>query len=348
MKHGIFNCSFVNINNIRAFDEILFLLSLGTGVGFSVERQSIAELPVVSETFYNTDTTINVADSRIGWAKALRELIGLLYLGQIPKIDYSLIRPAGARLKTFGGRASGPEPLKDLFNFCIRVFQNSAGRKLTSIECHDIVCKIGEIIVTGGVRRSALISLSNLSDDRMRDAKTGQWWLSNSQRALANNSAVYTEKPEIGIFMKEWLSLYESKSGERGIFNRLAAKKQVEKIDRIFQPTMGLNPCVSGDTIINTSIGNITIKELTEQFNNGEKNIEVLSFNINNEIVESKLITNAMKTRKNAELIEITIETENNTTKTLKLTPDHKVFTENRGYIRADSLTDEDIIILKE
>lgn len=239
-----YNCSFVAIDNPRSFDEILYILSCGTGVGFSVERQYVSQLPMIAESFYETDTTIVVQDSRIGWAKSLKEVIGLLYQGQIPKIDVSRVRAAGAPLKTFGGRASGPEPLVELFKFCVRVFRSAAGRKLQSIECHDIVCKIAEVIVVGGVRRSALISLSNLSDDRMRVAKSGQWWLENVQRALANNSACYTEKPDIGIFMEEWRSLYESRSGERGLFNLVAAKKSAEASGRRDPSKVaGTNPC---------------------------------------------------------------------------------------------------------
>jgi ribonucleoside-diphosphate reductase alpha chain len=246
-----YNCSFVAIDSPRSFDEILYILSCGVGVGFSVERQYVTQLPSVSEEFYDTDTTIVVQDSKIGWAKALKELIGLLYQGQVPKIDVSRVRPSGAPLKTFGGRASGPEPLVALFDFCIKTFKTAAGRRLQSIECHDIVCKIAEVIVVGGVRRSALISLSNLSDDRMRAAKSGQWWIENVQRALANNSACYTEKPDIGIFMDEWKSLYESRSGERGIFNLVAAKKSAENLGtnshgttrRDASKIAGTNPC---------------------------------------------------------------------------------------------------------
>ena len=240
-----YNCSYVAVSRVQAFDEILYVLMNGTGVGFSVERQYITQLPPVAEEFHPSDTVITVADSKLGWAKALKELVGMLYIGQIPRWDLSKIRPAGAPLKTFGGRASGPEPLERLFEFCVTTFQNSRGRKLSSIECHDIVCKIAEIVVVGGVRRSALISLSNLSDDRMRHAKSGQWWNDNGQRALANNSACYTEKPDMGIFMDEWKSLYESKSGERGIFNRASANKMAEKTGRrqIEGHEFGTNPC---------------------------------------------------------------------------------------------------------
>ena len=240
-----YNCSYVAVDRVAAFDEILYVLMNGTGVGFSVERQFTTKLPVVAEEFYHSDTVIQVADSKLGWAKGFKELLGMLYIGQIPRWDLSKVRPAGAPLKTFGGRASGPDPLESLFEFCVTTFQNASGRKLSSIECHDIVCKIAEIVVVGGVRRSALISLSNLSDDRMRHAKSGQWWNDNGQRALANNSACYTEKPDMGIFMDEWKSLYESKSGERGIFNRASANKMAEKTGRrqIEGHEFGTNPC---------------------------------------------------------------------------------------------------------
>ena len=240
-----YNCSYVAVDRVAAFDEILYVLMNGTGVGFSVERQFTAKLPVVAEEFFHSDTMITVADSKLGWAKAFKELLGMLYIGQIPRWDLSKVREAGAPLKTFGGRASGPDPLESLFEFCVTTFQNASGRKLSSIECHDIVCKIAEIVVVGGVRRSALISLSNLSDDRMRHAKSGQWWNDNGQRALANNSACYTEKPDMGIFMYEWKSLYESKSGERGIFNRASANKIAEKTGRrqIEGHEFGTNPC---------------------------------------------------------------------------------------------------------
>ena len=240
-----YNCSYVAVNRIQAFDEILYVLMNGTGVGFSVERQFVSELPLVAEEFHETDTVIVVSDSKMGWAKAFKELVGLLYIGQIPKWDMSKVRAAGAPLKTFGGRASGPAPLVNLFNFTVNTLKTSAGRRMSSLECHDIVCKIAEVVVVGGVRRSALISLSNLSDDRMRHAKSGSWWEQNSQRALANNSACYTEKPDMGIFMDEWTALYNSKSGERGIFNRASANKMAEKNGRrtIEGHEFGTNPC---------------------------------------------------------------------------------------------------------
>lgn len=240
-----YNCCYVAVDKPQSFNEILYILMNGTGVGFSVERQFVSKLPEVADEFFETETTIVVGDSKIGWAKAYKELMGMLYVGQIPKWDMSQVRPSGAPLKTFGGRASGPEPLDGLFRFTVDIFRNAAGRKLTSIEAHDLVCKIADIVVVGGVRRSALISLSNLSDDRMRAAKSGQWWNTEPQRALANNSACYTEKPDIGVFMDEWKSLYDSKSGERGIFNREAARliaslngrREYEDID------FGTNPC---------------------------------------------------------------------------------------------------------
>ena len=239
-----YNCSYVTVNRVRAFDEILYVLMCGTGVGFSVERQYVSELPPVAEDFHATDTTIIVADSKVGWAKAYKELVSLLWAGQIPKWDTSRVRPSGARLKTFGGRASGPGPLEDLFRFTVAIMQQAAGRKLTSLEAHDIVCKIADVVVVGGVRRAALISLSNLSDDRMRHAKSGRWWDENRQRQLANNSAAYDEKPDMGIFMDEWKALYDSKSGERGIFNRAAANKKILADNiRELGYKFGTNPC---------------------------------------------------------------------------------------------------------
>lgn len=240
-----YNCAYLAVDSPRAFDEAMYVLLCGTGVGFSVERQYVQKLPEVSEEFHETDTTIIVADSKIGWAKSYRELISMLYAGQIPKWDVSKVRPSGSRLKTFGGRASGPEPLIDLFQFTVEIFKEASGRKLTSLECHDIMCKVADIVVVGGVRRSALISLSNLTDERMRKAKSGQWWEANPQRALSNNSVAYTEKPDVGIFLREMESLYESKSGERGIFNREAARKAAARSGRRETDSIefGCNPC---------------------------------------------------------------------------------------------------------
>ena len=240
---SMYNCSYLAVDNIVAFDEAMFVLLCGTGVGFSVERQYVQKLPEVPELF-QSETNIVVKDSKEGWAKSLRQLIALLYSGEIPTWDVSRVRPAGARLKTFGGRASGPAPLIDLFNFVIRTFKDAQNRKLSSIECHDIMCKIGEVVVVGGVRRSAMISLSNLSDDKMRHAKSGAWWENNPQRALANNSVSYSEKPDSLSFMREWMALVESGSGERGIFNREAAKKQAAKNGRRnADHEFGTNPC---------------------------------------------------------------------------------------------------------
>ena len=239
-----YNCAYCVVDDPKSFDEAMFILLCGTGVGFSVERQYVSKLPDVPEKLFPSEDVIVVHDSKEGWAKALRKVIAMLYAGEVPQWDVSKVRPAGAKLKTFGGRASGPGPLVELFNFTINTFKGAAGRKLSSIECHDLMCKIGEVVVVGGVRRSAMISLSNLSDDRMRHAKSGQWWEKNAQRALANNSVAYTEKPDMETFMREWLSLVESKSGERGIFSRPASKKQAAKNGRRdANHDFGTNPC---------------------------------------------------------------------------------------------------------
>ena len=251
-----YNCSYVKVDHIRSFDEILYVLMNGTGVGFSVEEEYVKKLPTIPEELYETDTTIVVADSKLGWARSFKELISLLYGGHIPKWDVSKVREAGAPLKTFGGRASGPAPLVDLFNFTVDTFKVAVGRKLKPIEAHDIVCKTAEIVVVGGVRRSALISLSDLNDREMRFAKSGQWWEKDVQRALANNSVNYKEKPDAGTFMREWLSLYDSKSGERGIYNGLASKYHIDDLNtrekdkdgtyiqrRLARDDFGTNPC---------------------------------------------------------------------------------------------------------
>ena len=239
-----YNCAYVPVDSVRTFDETMYILCCGTGVGYSVERQYINQLPVVPEELHDSETPIHVRDSKIGWASAYKEFISLLYAGSIPRWDLSKVRPAGARLKTMGGRASGPAPLDELFRFTVSVFKKAVGRKLNSLECHDLMCKIADIVVVGGVRRSALISLSNLTDERMRGAKAGQWWEEHPERALANNSVCYTEKPDISIFMKEWASLYDSKSGERGVFNRVAAaKKAGESGRRDMSFDWGCNPC---------------------------------------------------------------------------------------------------------
>ena len=250
-----YNCSYVKVDSPRSFDEILYILMNGTGVGFSVEEEYVNKLPTVAEEFYETESVIVVRDSKLGWAKSLKELYGMLWMGQIPTWDVTKVRPAGSPLKTFGGRASGPEPLEDLFKFSVNIFKNAKGRKLKSVEAHDLVCKIAEIVVVGGVRRSALISLSNLGDREMRYAKSGNWWETNVQRALANNSVNYKEKPDVGTFMREWLSLYDSKSGERGIYNSMSAKRSTERLNqekdkdgnniirRDAREDFGTNPC---------------------------------------------------------------------------------------------------------
>ena len=239
-----YNCSYIPIDSPRSFDEILYVLMCGTGVGFSAEREYTEKLPIVNEHLEDTETTIIVQDSKAGWARGLRELIACLYAGQVPKWDLSRLRPAGARLKTFGGRSSGPAPLDDLLKYTVSLFKQSAGRKLTTLECHDLVCKIASVIVVGGVRRSALISLSDLNSNRMRVAKSGDWFRDYPHRGLANNSAVYYERPDMNTFLKEWYSLYESKSGERGIFNRDSARKKVESIGRRDpEHRFGTNPC---------------------------------------------------------------------------------------------------------
>lgn len=305
-----FNCSFVAIDDPRAFDEILYILMCGTGVGFSVERQYIAQLPIVGidigftngkpviqtkDKLQPIDITIVVEDSKQGWASAYRDLLKHLYAGDIPKWDVSLVRPAGAKLVTFGGRASGPDPLVDLFKFTIETFKQACGRKLTSIECHDLVCKIADIVVVGGVRRSALISLSNLSDDRMRLAKSGQWWINDPQRALANNSATYTERPQTEIFLKEWMSLIESKSGERGIFNKHAAIKKAQETGRRDHTKIhGTNPCFAAGTLIHTTDGSIPIEQLvgkTVTVWDGEKEVTINNFRVTGENIETLLLT---------------------------------------------------------
>jgi ribonucleoside-triphosphate reductase (thioredoxin) len=239
-----YNCSYLPVDDPKAFDEAMYILLCGTGVGFSVEEKYVNRLPEVPDHLFESKTVVVVKDSKEGWAKALRQIIALLYAGEVPRWDVSAVRPAGARLKTFGGRASGPEPLVELFRYTVAKFKAAAGRKLNSLECHDILCKVGEVVVVGGVRRSAMISLSDLSDDRMAHAKAGNWWEGNGQRALANNSAVYTTKPSVGQFMREWSAIYESHSGERGIFNRYASQTQAARNGRRNpDQEWGTNPC---------------------------------------------------------------------------------------------------------
>ena len=267
-----YNCSFIAVDSPRAFDEAMYILMNGTGVGFSVEQKYINALPVVAEELYKTDTVIVVDDSKLGWAKAYKELIALLYQGQIPKWDLTKVRPAGARLKTFGGRASGPDPLDALFRFTIDIFRNSAGRRIKPLEAHDLMCKIGEVVVVGGVRRSALISLSNLDDFEMAKAKSGQWWEDNGQRALANNSAVYNIKPNTAQFLREWRNLYESKSGERGIYNMDSVRKHIDKFERRdSSKVVGTNPC--GEILLRAN----EFCNLTEVVIEAEDKVEDLS-----------------------------------------------------------------------
>jgi len=264
---AIFNCSYLVVDSPRAFDEMMYASLCGVGVGFSVERQYINKLPEVSEEMHDTESVIVVSDSKIGWASAYRELVSLLYAGKVPSWDMHKVRPAGAPLKVFGGRASGPEPLEDLFMFTVNIFKKAKGRKLTSLECHDLICKIAEVVVVGGTRRSATLSLSNPSDERMRMAKSGQWWQDAPHRALANNSIAYTEKPSFDLFLKEWHALYESKSGERGMFNRTAAKKQAAKTGRReVDHDFGCNPCCfTGDMRLLTAEGYVRFDELSKR-----------------------------------------------------------------------------------
>jgi len=237
-----FNCAAIAVAHPRVFDEIFYLLMNGCGVGFSVERQYTNKMPEVAEELHDTETTLDISDSKIGWARGLKELIALLYNGDVPLWDLSSVRPAGARLKTFGGRASGPDPLDQLFRYVVRVFTRAVGRKLNSIECHDLVCKIADTVIVGSVRRSACISLSNLTDDRMRRAKMGEWYLTDPQRMLSNNSVAYTEKPELVSFIEEFQSIYESKAGERGIVNKVALKKKAQTKGREYEGDYLLNP----------------------------------------------------------------------------------------------------------
>lgn len=322
-----YNCSYLPVDDPKSFDEAMFILMCGAGVGFSVERQYINKLPEVPEKLFHTETTIIVKDSKEGWSKALRMLLALLYSGEIPKWNTDKVRPAGSVLKTFGGRASGPEPLIELFQFIIRIFLNAQGRKLTSVECHDIMCKIGEVVVVGGVRRSAMISLSNLSDDRMRHAKSGAWWEANPQRSLSNNSAVYTEKPEVGMFLSEWLSLYESKSGERGIFNREASEKAAGRSGRRdTNHQFGTNPCLHPDSMVETIHGRMKIKDIV-------KPTMVYSMDKDGKLC-IRPCSASWISKKNAKTIKLTIASG----KELICTPDHKIFIEGRGWVEAQDI----------
>jgi len=321
-----YNCSYLTISHPRAFDEMMYCLMNGVGVGYSVERQYVSKLPEVAEKFYPTDTVIVVPDSRKGWCKSFKELISLLYSGCIPTWDLSKLRKEGERLKTFGGRASGPRPLDELFKFTVNTFKRASGRKLTSLECHDLCCKIAEIVVAGGVRRSALISLSNPSDDRMRDAKSGQWWVDNGQRALANNSASYTEKPDFGVFLKEWHSLYTSKSGERGFFSREAANKKVaENGRRKANPDFGCNPCCfTGNMLLLTEDGYTSFSELALK-----KTVNIVNHFGNT--TEGKVWSSGTKKVSS-------IHFWNNECEDIVCTPDHRFMTTDRLDLEAKDL----------
>lgn len=267
-----YNCSFIAVDSPRAFDEALYVLMNGTGLGYSVTQENVSKLPVINDEFFRTDSTIVVADSKLGWAKALKELVAMLYAGQIPFIDTSKVRPAGARLRTFGGRASGPAPLQQAFDFFIEVFKKAAGRKLTTLECHDLMCKIAECVVVGGVRRSAMISLSDINDNQIARAKVGEWWTANSQRALSNNSAIYTSKPDVETFLREWSTLIESKSGERGIFNIDSIRKHINKFGRRdASKVVGVNPC--GEIPLRSN-GLCNLTEVVIEENDTEKSVK--------------------------------------------------------------------------
>ena len=297
-----YNCSFLAVDDPKAFDEALLVLMCGTGVGFSVERQFISKLPEVPAELHDTDEVVVVADSKEGWAKALRQIISRLYAGEIPKWDVSKVRPAGARLKTFGGRASGAEPLENLFKFAINTFTKAAGRKLNSLECHDLMCQVAAAVVVGGVRRSAMISLSNLSDDRMRHAKMGNWWNDQVNRSYANNSISFTEKPDMGSFLREWTSIYESKSGERGIFNREAAKAKAVSIGREPRDDFGTNPC--GEISLRSkqfcNLSEVIIRE-TDGMDELKKKVEIATIigTIQSALVDFKYLS--PKWKKNSE-----------------------------------------------
>jgi len=336
---GGYNCSYIPVDNIRSFDECMYILMCGTGVGFSVEREGIEKLPVVPDTFQQAISSIVVEDSKAGWCDALRQILTGLYAGYLFNWDVSKIRPAGARLMTFGGRASGPEPLEDLFKFVINIFTGAAGRHLYPLEAHDIMCKIGEIVVVGGVRRSALISLSNLSDTSMRLAKSGDWWATNGQRTLANNSAVYKNRPSMEVFMNEWHSLYESKSGERGLFNRQAAVKQVARNGRRLthikdKPiAFGTNPCILGTSIIQTIRGPMMIKDITEP-------TMVHTMKDDGSLGISQA-TASWVSKTNAETLVVRTRSGESVT----VTPDHQIFVVGRGWVEAKNLNIGDTLV---
>jgi len=322
-----YNCAYLPIDNQRSFDEMMYILMCGTGVGFSVENKYVDQLPIISEEIHDTDTTITVADSKIGWSKSYRELLSLLYAGQVPQWDTSRVRPAGDRLRTFGGRASGPEPLEDLFQFTVNVFRNAKGRRLRTLEAHDLCCKIADIVVVGGVRRSALISLSDLDDHDMRSSKFGQWWNENGQRRLANNSAVFRHTPSMSEFISEWRMLYESKSGERGIFNREACLKKIAETGRRDPGyDFGTNPCLHPDSLVETVNGRVKIKDITEP-------TKVYTMDKDGKLT-IRDCSSSWVSKKDAQTINITIASG----KVVRCTEDHKIFIEGRGWVEAKDI----------
>ena len=332
-----YNCAYLPIDNPKAFDELMYILLCSTGVGFSIEESYINKMPFVPDKLYPTDTIIKVHDSKLGWAKAYRELIAMLYAGHIPGWDTSKVRAAGTPLKIFGGRASGPEPLIELFEFTIKVFQRAVGRRLSTIDCHDMACMVGSVVVSGGVKRAACISFSDLSDDSMRSAKSGQWWLENPQRALSNNSAVYKNRPDIGTFMKEWKSLYDSKSGERGFFNVKGAMDHIKKNGRREpREDMRLNPCITGDTKIAVADGRngITIKQLVD---NNEDNIPVYCSDNNGNLVIRNMVHPRI-TGYNVPIYKVNLDNG----KSLRVTGNHKFKLRDGSYQEARSLKSGD------
>jgi len=320
-----FNCAAKSVDHPRVFDELFYLLMCGTGVGYSVERQYINELPEIAEELHPSDTTIKVRDSKIGWAKGLKELIALLYNGDIPTWDLSAVRPAGARLKTFGGRASGPEPLDRLFKYTVNLFKNAKGRRLNSLECHDLLCKIADTVIVGSVRRSACISLSNLTDDRMRRAKMGDWWNMFPHRALANNSTAYTEKPDLAAFTKEMRGIYQSKAGERGIINKEALREKAESCGREYDGDYLLNPCFHPDTLIETVEGKVPIKDITEP-------TYVYSMDKDEKVCIKR--ASASFVTKRSKYVTVTY----NNGESIRVTTDHKIYVLDKGWVEAGLL----------
>jgi len=342
---ALYNCAYLPMDDMKSFDEEMAILMSGTGVGYSVESDNVKQLPELPDTFFESDTTIIFDDSRLGWSKGYREFLSLLMIGQIPKWDVSKLRPAGARLKTMGGRSSGPDPLVELLRFTLNTFKKAAGRRLTTLEAHDIACKVADIVVVGGVRRSALISLSDLNDDRMRDAKSGTWWKTNPYRRLANNSAVYNEKPDMGVFMKEWLSLYESHSGERGIVSRKAIRRVIDNANeyrsinfedapqRDTNHEFGVNPCLHPDSMVETIHGRVKIKDIKEP-------TMVYSMDKNGKLCIRNSSASWIS-KKKANTLKITISS----CKELICTPDHKIYVEGRGWLEAQNIKIGDRVV---